>query len=133
MGSTGPEKRNVTDADISKLKELLSGTRAQVRGPSDPDYAKSIDRWSKAAEKQAGVAIVPTSAEEVSITVKYAAEQGLDLAVKGGGHSVSLPTISHYSIGCNTFASECLSPICDLREGTVQHLRSSCDVISLLV
>jgi FAD/FMN-containing dehydrogenase len=98
MGSVGPGKRNVTDADISKLKELLSGTNAHVRGPSDPDYTKSIDRWSKAAEKQAGVAIVPTSAEEVSVAVKYAAEQGLDLAVKGGGHSVSLHTFCHYNI-----------------------------------
>ena len=89
MGSTGPGKRDVTDADISMLKELLSGTNASVRGPSDPDYAKSLDRWSKAAEKPAGVAIVPTSAEEVSIAVKYATEQGLDLAVKGGGHSTA--------------------------------------------
>ena len=89
MGSVGPGKRNVTDADIAKLKELLSGTDASVRGPSDSNYAKSIERWSKAAEKQAGVAIAPTSAEEVSIAVKYAAEQGLDLAVKGGGHSTA--------------------------------------------
>lgn len=89
MGSIGPGKRDVTAADISKLKELLSGTNAHVRGPSDPDYAKSIDRWSKAAEKPAGVAVVPTSAEEVSIAVKYAGENGLDLAVKGGGHSTA--------------------------------------------
>ena len=98
MGSVGSGKRDVTDADISKLKELLSGTNAHVRGPSDPDYTKSIDRWSKAAEKQAGVAIVPTSAEEVSVAVKYAAEQGLDLAVKGGGHSVSLTTFCRDTI-----------------------------------
>ena len=89
MGSTGPGKRDVTDADISKLQELLSGTNASVRGPSDAHYAESIDRWSKAAEKLAGVAIAPSSAEEVSIAVKYAAEQGLDLAVKGGGHSTA--------------------------------------------
>ena len=96
MGSVGPGKRDVIDADISKLKELLSGTNAYVRGPSDPDYTKSIDRWSKAAEKQAGVAIVPMCAEEVSVAVKYAAEQGLDLAVKGGGHSVSLSAICYH-------------------------------------
>lgn len=72
----------MTHADIDNLRELLSGTDAHVRAPSDSGYDKSIDRWSKAAEKRAGVAIVPTSAKEVSIAVKYASERGLDLAVK---------------------------------------------------
>ena len=80
MGSTG--KQPVTNADIDNLRNLLSGTDTQVRAPSDSGYDKSIDRWSKAAEKPAGVAIVPTSAKGVSIAVKYATEHGLDLAVK---------------------------------------------------
>lgn len=89
MGSIGPSRRTVEDADIEKLRSLLSSTNAQVRGPSDTDYAKSIDRWSKAAEKRAGVAIVPTSSAEVAIAIKYASEQGIDVAVKGGGHSTA--------------------------------------------
>lgn len=89
MGSNAPAKRNVTDADIDKLRGLLSGTSAHVRAPSDVDYDKSVDRWSKAAEKPAGVAIVPTSAQEVSTAIKYASEQGIDVAVKGGGHSTA--------------------------------------------
>jgi hypothetical protein len=35
------------------------------------------------------VVVVPQNAEEVSIVVKYASEQGIDLAVKGGGHSTA--------------------------------------------
>ena len=89
MGSTGPGRQSVTNADIDKLRELLSGTDAHVRAPSDQDYDKSIERWSKAAEKPAGVAIVPTSTKEVSITVKYASEHNLDIATKGGGHSTA--------------------------------------------
>ena len=89
MGSMGDSRRSVTEDDIHKLKQLLSGTEAEVRGPSDTGYDKSIERWSKAAEKPAGVAIAPTSAHEVAIAVKYAAENGLDLAVKGGGHSTA--------------------------------------------
>ena len=82
-------RRLVTADDIDNLRQLLSGTEAEVRGPSDQEYDKSIERWSKAAEKPAGVAIAPTSAHEVAIAVKYAAENGLDLAVKGGGHSTA--------------------------------------------
>jgi FAD/FMN-containing dehydrogenase len=89
MGSIGESKRRVTADDINNLRSLLNGTEAEVRGPGDTGYDKSIDRWSKAAEKPAGVAIAPTSAKEVAIAVKYAAENGLDLAVKGGGHSTA--------------------------------------------
>lgn len=89
MGLIATARRPVKDSDIEKLRSLLSGTGAHVRAPSDADYDKSIDRWSKAAEKPAGVAIAPTSAKEVSIAVKYATEQGIDVAVKGGGHSTA--------------------------------------------
>lgn len=82
-------KRTVTDADIAKLRELCSNTAAHVRAPGDEGYDKSIERWSRAAEKQAGVAIVPTTSEEVAIAVKYATEEGLDLGIKGGGHSTA--------------------------------------------
>jgi FAD/FMN-containing dehydrogenase len=89
MGSIGDGQRLVSENDIQQLRQLLSGTQAEVRSPSDRGYEKSIDRWSKAAERPAGVAVAPTSAEEVSIVVKYAAQNGLDLAIKGGGHSTA--------------------------------------------
>ena len=63
MGSVGSDRHLVRTGDIEKLRELLSGTDAYVRAPSDTDYGKSIDRWSKGAEKPAGVAVVPTSAK----------------------------------------------------------------------
>lgn len=89
MGSIGENKRLVSKEDVDRLRQLLSGTQAEVRSPTDTGYDKSIDRWSKAAEKPAGVAIAPTCSEDVSIVVKYAAQNGLDLAVKGGGHSTA--------------------------------------------
>ncbi|KAK3725853.1 hypothetical protein LTR37_000001 [Vermiconidia calcicola] len=88
MGSI-EQKRTVTYTDISNLRQLLSNTQAEIRAPTDPNYSKLIDRWSKAAEKPAGVAIAPTCSEEVGIAVKYATENGLDLAVRGGGHSTA--------------------------------------------
>ena len=89
MGSLGHNRRSVTKDDIEKLRQLLAGTDAEVRAPSDSGYDKSIDRWSKAAEKPAGVAIVPTSAKDVSIAIRYATDNGLDVAVRGGGHSTA--------------------------------------------
>lgn len=82
-------KRNVNAEDVQKMRNLLSGTDAQVFGPSDEGYSATIERWSRAAEKPAGVSIVPTTDKEVSIAVKYATDNGLDLAIKGGGHSTA--------------------------------------------
>jgi FAD/FMN-containing dehydrogenase len=81
--------RVVTPRDVDKLRSLLSGTGAKVIAPADDGYDKAIERWSKAAEKPAGVAIVPTDASQVSTIVKFAAAEKLDLAVRGGGHSTA--------------------------------------------
>ena len=89
MSSMGPSKRTLNNGDIEKLRHLLSGTDAHVLAPSDAGYDKSVERWSKAAEKPAGVAVAPKSPQEVAIAVKYSTEQSLDLAVKGGGHSTA--------------------------------------------
>ena len=93
--STSTTKRSITDEDIQSLRSLLSNTQAQVLTPSDPAYATSIARWSRAAEKPAGVSIVPTTAAEVGIALKYANDHGLDVAVKGGGHSTAGASSTH--------------------------------------
>lgn len=90
MGSMGPTPRGVvSQGDIDRLTELLAGTSAEIRTPSHAAYQDSIKRWSSAAVKPAGVAIVPTNASQVAQVIKHAAERDLDVAVKGGGHSTA--------------------------------------------
>ena len=90
MGSMGPTPRStVSQGDIDRLTDLLAGTAAEIRTTSHPRYQDSIRRWSSAAVKPAGLAIVPTDAAQVAQVVKYAAERDLDVAVKGGGHSTA--------------------------------------------
>jgi FAD/FMN-containing dehydrogenase len=82
--------RRLTDAkDIKAIRQLLSDTPAKIITPTDQDYADSIHSWSLAAVKPAGVSILPASAEDVSKVIRYANDNGIDLAVKGGGHSTS--------------------------------------------
>ncbi|PIA92283.1 hypothetical protein CB0940_10010 [Cercospora beticola] len=81
--------RSATSADVEALRAALAQTKAYTFGPDDDGYAATIKRWSRAAEKPAGVSIQPTTAEEVSITLKYASQNGIDVAVKGGGHSTA--------------------------------------------
>ena len=83
-------KRSVTEQDVAELQKLLQGTHAQLVTPDQQEaYTNSIRRWSRAAEKPAGACLVPKSAEAVSIALKYASQHGLDIAVKGGGHSTA--------------------------------------------
>ena len=83
-------KRSINEADVAELRGLLKDTDAQLVTSKETEaYTKSVRRWSKAAEKPAGACLIPKSAEAISITLKYASEQGLDIAVKGGGHSTA--------------------------------------------
>ncbi|KAL2436351.1 FAD-linked oxidoreductase pyvE [Exophiala dermatitidis] len=92
MGSSvspSAAKRSITDNDISTLRTLLSVSSPTLLTPQDAEYPASIRRWSRAAEKPAGAVLCPSSAEEVSIAIKYATDQNIDVAVKGGGHSTA--------------------------------------------
>jgi hypothetical protein len=83
-------KRLINAEDITELRRLLKDTDAQLVTPDEEvPYAKSIRRWSRAAEKPAGACLIPRSAEAISITLKYATQHGLEIAVKGGGHSTA--------------------------------------------
>lgn len=83
------EKTSLSDPQINTLRHAFEGTKAKIVLPHEDGHSAAIRCWSKAAEKPAGVAIIPTNAEEVCIAVKFAVETGLELAVKGGGHSSS--------------------------------------------
>ncbi|KAG9193603.1 hypothetical protein G6011_03638 [Alternaria panax] len=83
-------KRSIDEADVAELRDLLKYTDAQIVTPKENEaYAQSIRRWSSAAVKPAGACLIPKFAEAISITLKYASKQGLDIAVKGGGHSTA--------------------------------------------
>ncbi|KAH0362084.1 hypothetical protein KCU65_g8307, partial [Aureobasidium melanogenum] len=83
------DKSGLSSPQIDILRQAFQGTKAKIVLPRDEGYGAAIRCWSKAAEKPAGVAIIPTNAEEVSIAVNFAVKTGLELAVKGGGHSSS--------------------------------------------
>ncbi|KAK4949815.1 hypothetical protein LTR10_011657 [Elasticomyces elasticus] len=90
MGSlSASQKRGINPEDIDALRSLLSTTGGTLLTPHDEAYPASIKRWSRAAEKPAGAVLTPSTAEQVCIALKYASEQNIDVAVKGGGHSTA--------------------------------------------
>lgn len=83
----------ITPAEIDSLNQLLSSLQpptSLVTPHTDADaYHKSLARWSAAAVKPAGAVLVPASLEQIQVAVRWADENAVDLAVKGGGHSTA--------------------------------------------
>lgn len=62
----------------------------QVVTPNDGEaYSEAIHRWADNAQRPAKVVVFPKSPEDVSKAIKYAVSNGLEIAIKGGGHSTS--------------------------------------------
>lgn len=84
-------KRHVSISNLRELNTKLASTGHQlVTTDSDPvKYERCIERWSVAAMKPAGAVLVPESIEAISVAVRYATDNHIDLAVRGGGHSTA--------------------------------------------
>jgi FAD/FMN-containing dehydrogenase len=76
----------MTGSDFSAFQRLFKG---ELVTPSDPDYAASIARWAINAERRAKIVAFVKDEEDVALALKYARENMLPLAVRGGGHSSS--------------------------------------------
>jgi FAD/FMN-containing dehydrogenase len=66
---------------------LSKGFQGDIVTPSDPDYAESIARWAANAVKKAKIVAFVKDAEDVSLAIKFARDNKLDMAIKGGGHN----------------------------------------------
>ncbi|KAJ5630155.1 FAD linked oxidase N-terminal [Penicillium herquei] len=62
---------------------------AAIFTPGSNAYAQSIGRWSETAIKPAGVVVQPLEPADISTSLLWAQEYGIDVAVKGGGHSTA--------------------------------------------
>ncbi|WEW58664.1 hypothetical protein PRK78_004132 [Emydomyces testavorans] len=80
-------KTPVTDELVNALRSKLES--AEILTPASPHYEDFLKRWSDAAVKRAGMVMLATTAEDISKAVRFAQENNIDVAVRGGGHSVA--------------------------------------------
>jgi len=73
-------------------KPTIEQLREQVRGdvitPDDGDYEDARKVFNAMVDKRPGVVVGSANVGDVIATVNFARENDLDLAVRGGGHSV---------------------------------------------
>jgi FAD/FMN-containing dehydrogenase len=72
---------------------VLNALRTQVRGttivPGGEGYAAARRVWNGAIDRHPSAIVVCADAEDVSFAVRIAADNGLQMTVRGGGHNVA--------------------------------------------
>lgn len=72
---------------------ILRALRSQVRGPvlvaQDADYQDARRVWNGAIDRHPSAIITCADAEDVSLAIRVAADHGLKMTVRGGGHNVA--------------------------------------------
>jgi FAD/FMN-containing dehydrogenase len=71
------------------LHDLARAVRGQVLAPTHPDFEATAAVWNLAAQGRPAAIVRPAGTEDVVRAIAFARENGLELAVRGGGHSVA--------------------------------------------
>src|SRR5712691_10124518 len=87
QGTVTPKEKEetVTGPTIEQLREQVRG---QVVAPDDDGYEQARRVYNAMIDRRPGVVVRAANAGDVMAAVNFARESGLDLAVRGGGHSV---------------------------------------------
>ncbi|HWC12865.1 MAG TPA: FAD-binding oxidoreductase [Acidimicrobiales bacterium] len=72
-----------------QLEALASRIRGPVLQAGDEGWAEAVLVWNGMVAKVPALVLQPTSAADVAEAVRFAAEHGLLLSVKGGGHNIA--------------------------------------------
>ena len=74
------------DATINELEGGLDGSLVR---PGDGEYEEARHIWNGAIDKHPAMIVRPAGTDDVVRTVRFAASEGLPVAVRGGAHSIA--------------------------------------------
>ncbi len=72
-----------------RLDALRKGLRGRLRVPGDAGYDEARTIWNAMIDRKPAVIISAETADDVVAAVNFARDNGLVLAVKGGGHNIA--------------------------------------------
>ncbi|KAI9435087.1 hypothetical protein H4582DRAFT_1972776 [Lactarius indigo] len=73
-------------SDISGLRQSFKG---DIVTPGDANYEEAIARWAANAQRPARIVAFVKDTTDVSLALKYARDNNLQVAIRCGGHSAS--------------------------------------------
>jgi hypothetical protein len=77
----------VTGVDTADIEDLRASFRGQLLTPANADYDQHRRVWNGSIDRRPGLIARCTGQADVAAAVRFAAERGLLVAVRGGGHS----------------------------------------------
>ncbi len=72
-----------------EIDRLRRSFRGDIVTPSDAAYDDARRLWNALHDRRPGVIVRPTSATEVATAVRFGRDEGLEIAVRSGGHSLA--------------------------------------------
>src|SRR5258705_5664832 len=72
-----------------RLESLRAGLRGRLCLPGDPGYDEARAIWNGMIDRRPAVIVRAEVADDVVAAVNFARDNGLQLAVKGGGHNIA--------------------------------------------
>lgn len=80
-----------TVLELSSLQRLRTHLQGQALLPDDEGYDQARKAWVPTFEQHPALIVLPTCSADVVAAVTFAREQGLPIAVQGGGHGHPYP------------------------------------------
>ncbi|KAM6495652.1 hypothetical protein JOM56_008358 [Amanita muscaria] len=74
---------------MSNLPIFSAKFKGDLVRPGDRGYSEAIARWAANASREASIIAFVRDEEDVALAIKYAKENRLPIAIRGGGHSPS--------------------------------------------
>ena len=75
--------------DVTPAAALAERLAGEVVAPDHPDYEQARRVWNGMIDKRPALIARCADADDVATAVRFAAETGMPLAVRGGGHNVA--------------------------------------------
>lgn len=74
---------------MTDLATLVCSIKGDVITRDHPEYASALGRWAKNAERNALVVVFVKDSEDVVESIKFARQNSLPIAIRGGGHNAA--------------------------------------------
>jgi FAD/FMN-containing dehydrogenase len=75
--------------DAERLAELKTTLGGLAVSPGQPDYDQAVRLWNGMIDLRPSIVVQPTGVADIKQAIRFAREQDLEIAIKGGGHSVA--------------------------------------------
>ena len=80
---------DTTDVPNAKLTKLRASLRGKLIDKTDAGYDDSRALWNSMVDRRPGLIVLAQDTNDIRLTVNFARENNLLLAVKSGGHQIA--------------------------------------------